>query len=136
MVNTSSSLNAPFTNAGKVGKIKTSGAGIGQSTSSTSSTTQTAQGANVGGQQNVKNGSGTIINTSTAGSTNSPVNNDVINVSGNKIKVVVKDINQASSMANILGGLTATATTLKANKVAQKAASTPVATSTATSTVL
>ena len=60
----------------------------------------------------------------------------MINVSGNKIRIVVKDINQASRMADILGGLPATATKLKAKKAAQKAASTPEATSTDTSTVL
>ena len=47
-------------------------------------TTQSASGANILGQQSVINKSGVNINTSTIFSENSPVNNDVINVSGNK----------------------------------------------------
>ena len=52
-------------------------------------TTQSASGANIGGQQSVTNGSGVNINTSTKYSVNSPVNNDVTNVSGNNVFVGV-----------------------------------------------
>ena len=52
-------------------------------------TTQSAGGANILGQQSVINKSGVNINTSTIFSENSPVNNDVINVSGNKVFVGV-----------------------------------------------
>ena len=101
-------------NAGKnSGKLAGSAGSAGSAVKSTqgtskSSVNQSAKGPNAG-QQNNKVGSGTNINTSTAGSYNSPVTNTVTNVSGNKIKIVIKDINQNTDFAQVLSGLVSSA---------------------------